>query len=191
VLQDKSNTVLWSTTSACRGNPTCYTYAMQNDGQLVVKDGDGAVIWTSAEETGSSSAKNSGWTYSITSNGRPGVSCIHSGPTPNAVYMASQSKAYKLQIAQGNAALSLVGADGSMVWGPSGAKSGSAPARLCITASGVLELSGSGGSSKLWSSSYATAGTKSGSYYAGQCGDAKLHSCAKPSRQPVFPLPVA
>ena len=25
VLQDKSKAVIWSTASACRGNPTCYT----------------------------------------------------------------------------------------------------------------------------------------------------------------------
>ena len=47
---------------------------MQNDGQLVVKDGDGAVIWSSRTETGTSTAAQ-GWTYQITSNGKPGVSC--------------------------------------------------------------------------------------------------------------------
>jgi hypothetical protein len=108
--------------------PPPRSYAMQNDEQLVVKDGDDAVvIWTSAEEKGTSSAKQ-GWTYQITSNGRKDVACIHSGPTPDAVHMPPpQSKAFKLQIAQSGAALSVVGADGSKVWGPSGAKAGSPP----------------------------------------------------------------
>ena len=159
VLQDKRRVAVWATTSACRGNPSCYTYAMQNDGQLVVKDGDSAVIWSSATETGTSSAVQ-GWTYQITSGGRPDVSCIFSGPSPAAVYMASQNKAYMLQISQADAALSLVGIGGSKVWGPTGAKPGAPPAQACITPAGNLELTGSGGSSVLWSSGYSTAGTE-------------------------------
>jgi hypothetical protein len=200
VLQDKSGTVIWASTSACRGgNPTCYSYAMLNDGQLVVKDGDGAIIWTSATETGTSSAKQ-GWTYQITSGGRKDVSCIHSGPTPAAVNMVSQSMSHKLQISQSGAALSLVGIDGSSVWSPSGAISGSPPAQLCITSAGTLELAGSGGARKLWSSSYSTAGTKAGGFYAGGwagCGSTIRHrrlSCdaTSPWMQPiryVCPLP--
>jgi hypothetical protein len=171
VLQDKRRVVVWATTSACRGNPSCYTYAMQNDGQLVVKDGDGAVVWSSATEQGTSSAAL-GWTHQITSGGRPDVSCIFSGPSPAAVYMASLDKAYKLQISQAGAALSLVGMDGSQVWGPSGAKPGASPAQTCFTASGKLELAGSGGSTALWTSSYSTAGSKA---VGGLLCDTKAH----------------
>ena len=138
---------------------------MQNDGQLVVKDGDGAVIWSSRTETGTSTAAR-GWTYQITSNGKPGVSCLFSGPSPAAVYMPSQDNAYKLQVTQSGAALSLVASDGQLVWSPSGAAAGSPPARMCITSAGKLELSGNGGASKLWASTYATAGIKAGGYYA-------------------------
>jgi hypothetical protein len=87
---------------------------MLDNGQLVVTDGSGATIWTSATETGTKSTAQ-GWTYQITSGGRKDVSCIHSGPNPEAVNMASQSKKYRLQISQTSAALSLVAADGSQV----------------------------------------------------------------------------
>lgn len=87
---------------------------MQNDGQLVIKDGSGAVTWTSATETGTSSVAD-GWTYQITSGGRETISCIHSGPDPAAVTLASRSKAYKLQISQRSASLKLIHANGSQV----------------------------------------------------------------------------
>jgi hypothetical protein len=167
VLQDKSNQVVWSTSSACRGNSSCYTNTLQNDGQLVVKDGAGATIWTSATETGTSSAKQQGWTYQISSGGRKDVSCIHSGPIPSAVHMASLDKTHRLQISQSGAALSLVGSNGSSVWSPSGAALGLLPAQLCIASTGALELAGSNGASKLWSSRYSTAGTKAGGFYTG------------------------
>jgi hypothetical protein len=44
----------------------------QNDGQLVVRDGDGAPIWSSKDESSSSSASE-GWMHQITSGGVPKV----------------------------------------------------------------------------------------------------------------------
>jgi hypothetical protein len=39
VLRDKWGQVMWAGGAACSGNTTCYSYALQNDGQLVIRDG--------------------------------------------------------------------------------------------------------------------------------------------------------
>jgi hypothetical protein len=168
-----------------------------------VRDAANTTQWSSAASA-SSTSRVQGWLYQITSQGKPGVNCIFSGPTPAAVSMRSPGQGYSLQISQDQAALSLRGSDGVkvsssrsigcaaanlctrhvcmlwqhpagrlsptsscrvcrllllQVWAPSGALPGSAPAQLCITAAGKLQLNsaspaGSLGKS-LWSSSYA------------------------------------
>lgn len=85
-LQDKAGTNLWTTTSACRGVSTCYTYHLLNDGQLVVKDAEGTITWSSGTEGGSSSGKQSGWLYQITSGGQVPLSaacCLAPAPQPS------------------------------------------------------------------------------------------------------------
>jgi hypothetical protein len=155
VLRDTSNRIAWASSSACRGTSTCYNYRLLDDGQLVVQDGTSATVWSSKTENGSLSAAAKGWAYQVTSDGMPDVSCIFSGPAPAAVKLVSQDRAYSLEVAQQGAALRLVSAAaGSVVWSPQGARSGSPPAHLCITAAGKLQLSGAG-SSSLWASSYA------------------------------------
>jgi hypothetical protein len=87
---------------------------MQNDGQLVVRDGSGDLVWTSREENGTSSTAQ-GWTHQITSSGQLQVSCITSGPSPAAVALLSQGKRFRLQVSQDGARLSLASANGSQV----------------------------------------------------------------------------
>ncbi len=164
VLQDKSLRIAWASGSACRGSSTCYTYELLDDGQLIVRDGANATVWTSQAESGSLNAAQRGWQHQITSQGLPEVSCIFSGPSPAAVRLLSQDRAYSLEIAQKGAALSLVSvATGTAVWSPQGALPGSRPAKLCIMSSGRLQLTGAA-SASLWTSSYPVGSTVKGPF---------------------------
>lgn len=150
-LQDKAGTNLWTTTSACRGTPTCYTYQLLNDGQLVVKDAEGTVTWSSATEGGSSSGQQAGWLYQITSGGQSPVSCLFSGPSPRAAKLVSRDQSMSLQIAQANGALAVRDAIGNVIWSPTNALTGRAPAQLCITKAARLNLT-SASPPVLWTS---------------------------------------
>jgi hypothetical protein len=165
-----------------RGTPLLLPAPPQNDGQLVVQDGSGAVTWSSRNESGTSSAAQQGWTYQLTSGGGPGVSCILSGPTPAPVRLLSPGSAYSLQLAREGAALRLVDVAGAQVWAPQGALPGSPPVQLCVTRSGGLQLSGAG-SRQLWASSYAVSPGAKGPFTAivSSKGCLEVHdgSCAR------------
>jgi hypothetical protein len=149
VLQDRRGQGMWAGGAACSGNTSCYSYALQNDGQLAIRDGGGTQMWSSAS---ASQAAAAGRLNQIVSGGRPDVSCIHSGPSPVASHLASPSLQYKLLLRQQGAQLQLMDTvANSQSWGPAGAKQGQAPARLCISSQGSLDLSGLG-PAQLWSS---------------------------------------
>jgi hypothetical protein len=127
------------------------------------------VTWSSAAEAGSSSTSQ-GWTYQATSGGLPRAACIHSGP-PAAVAMVSRSKAFRLQVSQAAGALSLVAAaSGSTLWTPAGALPGGAPAQLCVTPAGKLQLAGAS-DRVLWTSAYPVPAASKGPFTA-QVSDA-------------------
>ncbi len=152
LLTDRRGSVVWASGSACAGNTSCYSYALQNDGQLVIKDGDGAEVWSSGS---AGAAAGQGQLGQIVSGGRPGTSCIHSGPLPAASQLLSTSQQYKLVVQQQGARLQLVDTTTtSLLWTPVGALTGGTPAKLCISSQGSLDLSW-GGAQQLWSSGLA------------------------------------
>jgi hypothetical protein len=149
MLTDRHGSVLWASGNACAGNSSCYNYALQNDGQLVIKDGDGVQVWSSTN-AGASAAM--GRLNQIVSGGMMGVSCIHSGPNPAPSHLLSASGQYKLVLQQQGAQLQLLeAAVSTQHWSPPGALPGQAPARLCISSTGSLDLSWGIGQ-QLWSS---------------------------------------
>jgi hypothetical protein len=159
VLQDKRGTTLWSSTSACRGNSSCYTYDMRNDGQLVVNDGDGRTVWSSNSSTPGSNSQSLGWLEQLTSGGSTKLGCVFSGPVPAAVQLMSPSKAFALRVLQANASLRIVSSStGAVMWSPAGALAGQAPAQLCISRLGSLLLQGDG-LKQLWSTAAPAPGT--------------------------------
>ncbi len=149
LLTNNHGTVLWASGAACAGNTTCYSYALQNDGQLVVRDGSGQQVWSSST---ADAAAARGQLGQIVSGGVVSASCIHSGPSPAASLLLSTSGLYKLVLQQQGAALQLLdNSSSAQLWSPAGALPGQAPARLCISGQGSLELAGSRGT-LLWSS---------------------------------------
>lgn len=151
VLRDKMGTILWSSTSACKGNSTCYTYTMRNDGQLVVTDGVGAMVWSSNSSAPGTSSQPLGWLEQLTSGGSTNLSCVQSGPVPAAMQLYSPGRKAALRLQQANATLQLLSLPSNTVlWSPPRALPGRAPASLCVTRQGSLYLQGLGGQ-KLWS----------------------------------------
>lgn len=149
LLTDRRGLIVWASGSACAGNSSCYSYALQNDGQLVIRDGDGTQVWSSST---ADTAAGQGQLGQIVSGGRPGVSCIHSGPLPAASHLLSTSQQYKLVVEQQGARLQLLdSATTTQLWTPAGAFAGGTPAKLCISSQGILDLSW-GGAQQLWSS---------------------------------------
>jgi hypothetical protein len=149
MLTDRRGSVMWASGNACAGNNSCYSYALQNDGQLVIKDGNGVQVWSS---TNAGAAAARGQLQQIISGGVMGVSCIHSGPNPAASHLLSASGQYKLILQQQGAQLQLLeNGTSTQLWSPPGALPGQAPARLCISSQGSLDLSWGIGQ-QLWSS---------------------------------------
>lgn len=157
-LQDKAGRIVWTSMGACRGAGGCYSYGLQNDGQLVVRDGEGNVTWSSGTDAGTLLGPATGIQYQLTSGGavagpRVEVSCVVSGPAPEVTTLVSEDLSHGVGVLQSNAALTLRRAsDGAVTWSPSNAASGLSPATLCIRNTSVLELTDSTGA-LLWSTS--------------------------------------
>jgi hypothetical protein len=158
-IVDKAGTVVWSSTSACIGSNTssCYSYQLQDDGQLVVLDGAMQPAWSTGDGWSSSTASSQGWLHQLASGGLPRVSCIHAAPTLLASRVVSMSRRYELLLAQPTAPLQLLDSSTqATLWSPAVSSSGAALRRLCIGTSGVLSLLGDGAAA-LWSSGGAAA----------------------------------
>jgi hypothetical protein len=157
-LQDKAGMMVWSNMGACRGAGGCYSYRLQNDGELVVSDGEGNVTWSSGADAGTLLGPASGIQYQLTSGGavsgpRVEVSCVVSGPQPEITTLVSLDLSHGAGVSQAAAELTMRRAsDGAITWSPSNAAPGVAPAMLCIRNTSVLELADSTGA-LLWSTS--------------------------------------
>lgn len=152
-LVDKSRAIVWSSTSACLGSSTCYSYQLRGDGQLVVTDGFAQPVWLSGDGWSSSTASAHGWLHQITSGAQVRISCIYAAPTQLGSKLVSMSQRYQLQLAQPLAALQVYDtANQTQLWSPAVSSSpGTTPKQLCISTNGVLTLIGSGLAS-MWSS---------------------------------------